>query len=78
MKKENNSLLILKKYSFIHEAELTKTILSNYGIESFVYDKNLNVVIGTAFVEGYRLAVHEQNFERANEILEKHNNNSNK
>ncbi|MDO9036803.1 MAG: DUF2007 domain-containing protein [Lutibacter sp.] len=69
MKSKSNSLVTVLNASLIHEIHIAQTLLSSYGIHSFVFDENLNSIIGTAFVEGYRLKVNSADYEKANEIL---------
>ena len=69
MKSNSDTLVTVLTASFIHEIHIAKTLLSGYGIQSFVFDENLNSIIGTAFVEGYKLKVNGADFEKAKEIL---------
>lgn len=69
MKSNTDSLVTILVSSLIHEIHIAKTLLSTYGIKSFVFDENLNSIIGTAYVEGYRLKVNSADFEKAKEIL---------
>lgn len=55
--------------TFLHEIYLARTKLASKGIESFIADEHLNSIIGTAFIEGYKLHVEESDFERARSIL---------
>ncbi|MBP8792056.1 MAG: DUF2007 domain-containing protein [Lutibacter sp.] len=76
---ENNSdhLVTLLTASLIHEVHIAKTLLANYDIETYVVDENIATSIGTAFVEGYKLMVSSNDYEKAknilNEIQEKEN-----
>lgn len=69
MKSNSDSLVTVLNSSLIHELHIAQTLLSSYGINSFIFDENLNSIIGTAFVEGYRLKVSSSDFEKASEIL---------
>lgn len=69
MKSNSDSLVTILVSSLIHEIHIAKTLLSSYEIQSFVFDENLNSIIGTAYVEGYRLKVNSADFEKAKEIL---------
>ncbi len=69
MKSDQDTLVTVLTASLIHEIHIAQTLLSSYGIHSFIFDENLNSIIGTAFVEGYRLKVNSANFEKAKEIL---------
>jgi len=69
MKNTENTLITLITASLIHEVEIAKTLLANYGIESYVFDKNIDVIIGTAFVDGYKLKVSTLDYEKAKKIL---------
>lgn len=55
--------------TFLHEVHLAKTKLANSGIESYIVDEHLNSIIGTAFIEGYKLNVDLADFEQARTIL---------
>jgi hypothetical protein len=55
--------------SFIHEIQLAQLKLENNGIQSLIVDEHLNSIIGTSFVEGYKLKVFEQDYERAKSII---------
>ena len=55
--------------SFSHEIYIAKSLLENQGISCFVFDDNLNNIIGTAFVEGYKLKVNSLDFEQAEAVL---------
>jgi len=55
--------------SYIHEIHLAKAKLESKGIRSFIIDENLNSTIGTAFIEGYKLNVDVDDFEKSRTIL---------
>ena len=55
--------------SFIHEIHLAKAKLESKGIRSFIVDENINSTIGTAFIEGYKLNVDINDFEKSRTIL---------
>ena len=55
--------------SFIHEIHLAKAKLESEGIRSFIIDENINSTIGTAFIEGYKLNVDVEDFEKSRTIL---------
>lgn len=69
MEKHSNLLVPVLTASLIHEVHIAKTLLASRGIESYVFDKNIENVIGTAFVEGYKLEVDKADLERAKQIL---------
>lgn len=69
MEKDENSLITVLISSFIHEIYLAKNKLELQNINSFVFDDNLNSIIGTSFVEGYKLKVKTKEFETAKTIL---------
>ena len=69
MQSNSDTLVTVLNTSLIHEIHIAQTLLSSYGIHSFVFDENLNSIIGTAFVEGYRLKVNGADFEKAKLIL---------
>ncbi len=55
--------------TFLHEVHLAKAKLESEGIQSFLIDEHLNTIIGTAFIEGYKLNVDAEDFEDARTIL---------
>ena len=55
--------------TFLHEIHLAKSKLASRGIDSFIVDEHLNSIIGTAFIEGYKLNVDSADFEEARTIL---------
>ena len=69
MLKDENSLKSVFVSSFMHEIYLAKNKLELHNIVSFVFDDNLNSIIGTSFVEGYKLKVKAKDFEKAKTIL---------
>jgi len=48
---------------------MAKNKLELQNINSFVFDDNINSIIGTSFVEGYKLKVKMSDFEQAKTIL---------
>lgn len=68
MKSENTLVTILIN-SQIHVLNIAKSLLANEGITSYIFDQNVNVTIGTAFVEGYKLKVNSCDIEKAKAIL---------
>ncbi|MGV8947268.1 MAG: putative signal transducing protein [Lutibacter sp.] len=69
MKSNSGDLVNVLTTSLYHEIHIAKTLLSSYGIQSFIFDENLMTTIGTAYVEGYKLEVDSADFEKAKEIL---------
>lgn len=69
MEKHSNILVPVLTASLIHEVHIAKTLLASRGIESYVFNKNIENVIGTAYVEGYKLEVDKADLERAKQIL---------
>ncbi len=65
----HNSLKTVFISTFIHEVHLAKTKLESRGIRSYLVDEHLNAIIGTAFIEGYKLNVNAEDFEEARTIL---------
>jgi hypothetical protein len=53
----------------MHEVYIAKNKLELKNIDNFVFDDNLNSIIGTSFVEGYKLKVKTKDFEKAKTIL---------
>ncbi len=66
---QDKSLKTVFTSTFLHEIHLAKAKLSSKGIESFIADEHLNSIIGTAFIEGYKLNVDITDFEEARTIL---------
>lgn len=64
-----NPMQIVLISSFIHEIQIAQLKLESYGIPSLIIDENLNSIIGTSFVEGYKLKVFETDFEQAKSII---------
>jgi len=64
-----NTLKTVLISSFIHEIQVAKSKLESVGIRSFIVGENLNSIIGTGFVEGYKLNVSDTDFEQARTIL---------
>jgi hypothetical protein len=64
-----NPMQIVLISSFIHEIQIAQLKLENHGIPSLIIDENLNSIIGTSFVEGYKLKVFESDFEQAKSII---------
>lgn len=69
MESNSDALVTVLVASLIHEIHIAKSLLSGYGIHSFIFDENLMSTIGTAYVEGYKLKVNSADFEKAKEIL---------
>ena len=69
MEKHSNILVPVLTASLIHQIHIAKALLSSHGIESYIFDRNIEVVIGTAYVEGYKLEVDKADLERAKKIL---------
>ncbi|MFK5891510.1 MAG: hypothetical protein QM486_12345 [Flavobacteriaceae bacterium] len=69
MELDANSLVTIYTSSFSHEVYLAKNKLALNSIESYVFDDNLNSIIGTAFVETYKLKVKFKDFELAKTLL---------
>ena len=77
MENTTNTLVTLIRTSLLHEVEIAKTLLASHDIDSYVFDKNLDVIIGTSFIEGYKLKVSSLDFERAKNILDEINSKDN-
>ena len=69
MKSNSETLVTVLTASLIHEIHIAKTLLSSYGIHSFIFDENIMSTIGTAYVEGYKLKVSSSYYEEAKQIL---------
>lgn len=73
MENSKNTLVTILRTSLIHELEIAKSLLANHDIHSYIFDKNLDLIIGTALIEGYKLKVSSLDFEKAKEILNANN-----
>jgi len=69
MKTQENSLTTVYISNYMHQIYIAKSKLALYNIEAFVFDENLNSIIGTSFIEGYKLKVRARDFEQAKTIL---------
>ena len=69
MEYSRSTLVTILRTSLMHEIEIAKSLLASYEIQSYIFDKNIDLVIGTAFVEGYKLKVSSLDFEKAKKIL---------
>ena len=69
MQSNSDTLVTVLNASLIHEIHIAKTLLSGYGIQSFIFDENILSTIGTAFVEGFKLKVNSSDLEKAKLIL---------
>ena len=69
MKSNPDTLVTVLTASLIHEIHIAKSLLSSYGINSFIFDENIMSTIGTAYVEGYKLKVSSTDYEKAKQIL---------
>lgn len=69
MKTDENSLVTVLISTFSHEIYLAKNKLALDNIESYIFDDNLNSIIGTTFVEGCKLKVKAKDLEKAKTIL---------
>ena len=65
----DKTLMTVMVSSFIHQILLAKAKLESKGIRSFIVGENLNSIIGTAFIEGYKLNVSDTDYEQARSIL---------
>ncbi len=69
MKTQENSLATVYISNYMHQIYIAKNKLALYNVEAFVFDENLNSIIGTSFIEGYKLKVRARDFEQAKTIL---------
>jgi hypothetical protein len=77
MENGGSTLETILRTSLMHEIQIAKTLLASYDIQSYIFDKNIDLVIGTAYVEGYKLKVSSLDFEKAKKILEEKNSTDN-
>lgn len=64
-----NPMQIVLISSFIHEIQIAQLQLEHHGIPSLIIDENLASIIGTSYVEGYKLKVFETDYEKAKSII---------
>lgn len=69
MKNNSDTLVTVLTASLIHEIHIAKALLTNEGINSFIFDENITTTIGTAFVDGYKLKVNVRDFDNAKQLL---------
>jgi len=69
MVSDKNSLVTVFISNYMHQIYIAKNKLGLKEIESFVFDENLNSIIGTSLIEGYKLKVRVKDFEQAKTIL---------
>ncbi|WP_111708795.1 putative signal transducing protein [Lutibacter citreus] len=70
MKNQSESLVTVLTASLIHEIHIAKALLANNNITSYIFDENIMTTIGTAYVDGYKLEVGVDDYEKAKQILE--------
>lgn len=64
MENTDHTLVPILTASLIHEVHIAKTLLASNGIESYIFDKNIENAIGTAYVQGYKLEVDSRDLEK--------------
>lgn len=70
MKKQLTTILTTH---LMHQIHIAKAKLEEEGIESYIIDEHIDTIVGTAFIEGYKLEVDINHKEKALEILEYRN-----
>ena len=66
----NNSLVRIKSYRYLHEAEIAKSVLESEGIEAFIDNENIaNINWVYTSMDGIGLNVRDEDTDRALEIL---------
>jgi len=71
MNNNSKKLVTIFTTSHRHQIHIIKVLLAEKNIECFVVDENLDTIIGTTIIEGYKLKVDTLDFLRANQIVEK-------
>ena len=71
----DNKLITIQTFFSKQELHLAKGMLKNNGIESYLADENIDIIIGTPIAEGYKLKVNEKDEKRAKELLKNNENN---
>jgi len=71
MKEEQVKLVVLQVFENPFQAHLSKSILADYGIDSYVQDENFVTLnpLYTNLVGGIRLMIKSTDFEEAKELL---------
>jgi Protein of unknown function (DUF2007). len=65
---------IVAKFDTVIEAEIVQLILEAEGIKSDVLDRNLAFTLGPTNIQGVRLQVRTEDYDRALEIYNNRNN----
>lgn len=65
-------MVTVKIYADLFKAQLDKTLLESYGIHAEVLDQNVNLITGfyNNDLLGIRLAVTDEDYEKASELLQ--------
>ena len=63
------SLVELRRYFTVIEAEVERTMLASHGIEAIVFDSGLNISEGGGLASAARLMVLDEDFDQATAIL---------
>lgn len=71
MAKESDESMVVATFGTIGEAYITKGVLANEGVESWVVNSLISTVypVATNWPDGIRLLVRARDFDRAMEII---------
>lgn len=65
-----SSLVELRRFNKLVEAEIARTFLESHGVEAIVFDSGLNIVEGGGLATAVRLMVLGEDYEEAARLLE--------
>jgi antitoxin component YwqK of YwqJK toxin-antitoxin module len=65
----NSDLTIIETFTSKQDLYIAQGLLRSNGIECYTADENLDIIIGTPVVEGYKLQVHKNDEQRAKKII---------
>lgn len=64
-------LITIYTFANSFEAEIVKGKLNSEGIAAFLIDENTNYTIGPTIIEGVRLQVRQEDYQKAKDIIKK-------
>ena len=65
-----SSLVELRRFNKLVEAEIARTFLESHGVEAIVFDSGLNIVEGGGLATAVRLMVLGEDYDEAARLLE--------
>jgi len=67
--KGDNSLILVLTTSLLYEIHIAKSLLASYGLNSYIIDKNIDLVYGRSVFEGFKSKVNISDKEKVTAIL---------